>query len=840
MPLTIWNQESGYSFGSIEERTQFTQETGLVLPTTGSLSGVSFSIISGSLPPGLRLFGNKIIGTPFEVARPTEFKFCIRAKSSAGISDRTFLMNIGGSDEPAILTPPGDLPVGPNRLYFALDESYIDFQLTAVDFDTATGQKLTFFIEEDGGELPPGLTLSDTGKLSGFIEPAYAIRITDGNGTYDDGLFDGVAYDFGVRSSNGYDSFIYDQIFFDYSTPTNPPKRLNRNYEFVVSVSDGDTVAREKYRIFVVADNYLRADNTTLPSSTGLYSADGTFMRAAVWKTPEYLGVYRANNYITLMLDTYKVSETEIVIFSLDADTAWSANTIYRLGDKILYQGKTFFCQTAHTSSSSINLSYWKLQTLPPGVQFDIATAEVFGTVPYQPAITKRYSFSVTANTFSPNIRDTAVSTRIFSIDIIGEIDSTINWLTDSALGTVPANYVSNLQIQAETTVEGAQLVYSIESGRLPPGLTLNPDGEIVGKVNQYGDETKPGLTRFYEEPPTPSITEKIFTTFDGGDTTVDRSYTFVARARDQFEFSSITREFTIDVSTPNNKLYSNLTVRPFLPLDQRARFKSFVTNNIVFTPESIYRPNDPDFGIQTQLKMIAYAGIETTEAAKYISAMGLNHKKKRFKFGSINKAYAIYPGTNNVVYEVVYIEIIDPLEPNNLKLNSQIKNVVPDLRTVRVDSSNNTWSRDTDILNITSDPFGRRPDPRITIDQTDFNASDLTPTSIYPSSITNWQNDIKNWQDDSGNGLATERNYLPLWMRSIQPGTKRELGFTLAAPICFCKPGYADDIILNIKNNGFNFKQLDYTVDRYTIDAVAGYTNDKYLVFKTDRNTIT
>jgi hypothetical protein len=76
--------------------------------------------------------------------------------------------------------------------------------------------------------------------------------------------------------------------------------------------------------------------------------------------------------------------------------------------------------------------------------------------------------------------------------------------------------------------------------------------------------------------------------------------------------------------------------------------------------------------------------------------------------------------------------------------------------------------------------------------------------------------------------------------MRSIQPGTYKELGFVLAVPICYCKVGTSANILANIKNLApFDFKQLNYTVDRYIIDAVAGQTNDKYLVFRNDRITI-
>jgi sulfatase maturation enzyme AslB (radical SAM superfamily) len=41
------------------------------------------------------------------------------------------------------------------------------------------------------------------------------------------------------------------------------------------------------------------------------------------------------------------------------------------------------------------------------------------------------------------------------------------------------------------------------------------------------------------------------------------------------------------------------------------------------------------------------------------------------------------------------------------------------------------------------------------------------------------------------------------------------------------------------LKTNAFDFKLLDYTADRYIIDAVEGQTSDKYLVFKNDRITV-
>jgi hypothetical protein len=75
--------------------------------------------------------------------------------------------------------------------------------------------------------------------------------------------------------------------------------------------------------------------------------------------------------------------------------------------------------------------------------------------------------------------------------------------------------------------------------------------------------------------------------------------------------------------------------------------------------------------------------------------------------------------------------------------------------------------------------------------------------------------------------------------MRSIQPGDNQELGFVLAVPICYCKVGTSADILLNIQHSGFDFKQLDYTADRYIIDTVDDLSIDKYLIFRNDRITV-
>ena len=77
-----------------------------------------------------------------------------------------------------------------------------------------------------------------------------------------------------------------------------------------------------------------------------------------------------------------------------------------------------------------------------------------------------------------------------------------------------------------------------------------------------------------------------------------------------------------------------------------------------------------------------------------------------------------------------------------------------------------------------------------------------------------------------------TEQNFLPLWMSTAQTNSVEELGYVTAIPLCYCKPGTSAQILLNIQNNGFDFRQLDFEIDRYVIDNTTGNSNEQYIPF--------
>jgi hypothetical protein len=642
--MITWVTQTG-SLGIITERVTLE----IPLTATSDVGPVTYSLIAGRLPRGLRLTGNTIKGSPTEVRRFTESKFVVRASDGVDLEDRTFSLSVDGSDLPIWLTNEGFLNVGDNQAYFVLDNAYVNFQLEADDEDLNAGDTLEFYVVPQGGELPPGLTLSSTGLISGFTDPVFAVDYQENTtGAYDTSGFDIVPLDVSESRSNGFDTFLYDNTTYDYNEPSRAPRRLSRFYSFIVGVSDGVNEIRRLFRIWVVTEEFLQADNSILQVDTNLFQADNTGDRVPLWITESNLGRFRANNYVTIYLDVYDPPSLEGTI--------------------------TYFLLDTNPDSS--------VSTLPPGMELDTITGEIAGRVPYQAAITKTYQFTMQAVNFPTRLAsenytlvgdwsstttyvtnqavryqgfiyvclqehrnvvpvegpywDLGVSTtaKTFTVDIIGEIESAIEWVTGSDLGTIKPNQPSKLFVQANGLLYGGKVVYELAGGTLPPGLSLLSTGIILGKVKQFADSTSGGLTRFFDSN---GITTTFNTTFDGSDTSFDQKFTFTIKARDTANFAESTKQFFVSVIANNTKTFANLYVKAFQNKEKRLEWYDFITDSNIFRSSEVYRYGDPNFGVQPELKVLVFAGIESTDAALYVQAMGKNHYRKQLRFGQVN-----------------------------------------------------------------------------------------------------------------------------------------------------------------------------------------------------------
>jgi hypothetical protein len=158
-------------------------------------------------------------------------------------------------------------------------------------------------------------------------------------------------------------------------------------------------------------------------------------------------------------------------------------------------------------------------------------------------------------------------------------------------------------------------------------------------------------------------------------------------------------------------------------------------------------------------------------------------------------------PTTQEIIYETVYVEVVDEYEKNGKSINKVIE--LPDNLNSKVLVSYDSIRIDSNIPLI----------------------SDSDHQRIFPNSFKNMRSRIKAIGE-------RDREFLPLWMRSIQEQSFVETGYVKALVLCYVQPGKSSGVISRINSSGFDFKSIDFTADRYLIDILDGEIEDKYLAY--------
>jgi hypothetical protein len=269
MAQPVWITPAG-NLGVIPEGVFYQ----LNLEASNPDGGVVFSLIAGSLPEGIQLNANGAIvgvpvavarlqGVPLEVSQDVTSKFTVRAASldvPPRVRDRTFEITITGDDVPEFTTPAGSL----GTFY---DSDRLDIQIGYTDTDPAD----TVIVRLAGGELPGGITVSETGLISGYIEPAVNIDRLPG---YDLTPIYTLPYDFIVSA-------------------------ISKNYQFTLEVTDGRNSSLRTFEFFVYDRGSLTADNTVITADNTVVTADETTERRPfiINSEPSNLGTVRGDNY---------------------------------------------------------------------------------------------------------------------------------------------------------------------------------------------------------------------------------------------------------------------------------------------------------------------------------------------------------------------------------------------------------------------------------------------------------------------------------------------------------------------------------------------------------------
>jgi hypothetical protein len=407
-------------------------------------------------------------------------------------------------------------------------------------------------------------------------------------------------------------------------------------------------------------------------------------------------------------------------------------------------QGVTVYTVTSSTDSAT---------RIPDNLVLDPLKGVIHGNIPYQPAYVKNYELTVNATKYITTSSGAPLyvvtTTNTFTLAIKGEVESTIEWVTGTDLGSIETGITSELAVAARQINSDYTIKYQLASGTLPPGLALERDGSLSGRVNT-------------------------------GSTT--GTYTFSVTASDVYQLSAVQRTFTVTVIQLDNRVYTEVYMRPFLSRQKRDVYREFISNEFTFPPNMMYRYFDANFGVRHDLRITLEFGIEKINLRDYVPALRENFYRRRFYFGDVKTAVA-KDAHGKVLYELVYVDVADSLVNN---------------------------SGDSVSSMITYNHGGM----------------------YYPGSVANMRQRLQGLvlPDDQYIGI----NYfnLPRFMQTPQVGSYRPVEYISVIPLCYALPGQASKIVSRIRLSKFDFKLIDFEVDRLIVQSSADNNSAKYLMF--------
>lgn len=897
---------SGTNFGGLQENvryyvlnvltsTTFTisdhpDSTNVVTLTTatGYMTALFYEFlfyekIAGTLPDGIQLTANGTIagvpktivnvqGVPADVASDVTSKFVIRAytkKTVNGvqvvdrIADRTFTITVTGNNVPYFITPAGSIGT-----YY--DADYVNIQIDYNEGDAVD----TTLIRLISGELPPGVTVSSTGLLTGYIQPAPDETQSPG-------------YDLTPIATTPYDFVV---------------SAISKNYQFELEITDGKGVSSNirTFTIFVYNREDLTADDTIITADTTFITADVTPERAPFLLNfnPSNLGIVRSDNYYAYRFigQDYDADDVEYVISAdetailppgliLDKYTGWYYGYIQDQGvTEIEYsfyiqvRARSLVCTATSAATNLITCDTTTRADIYVGAEV-VFEGETFGgivagTTYYVASIISDTQFSI-STTFAGAVYPLSTATGEmlavpvdipssqlypFTLTITGAIEREVTWLTDAYLGSIENGSTSMFKVAA-VNAGGRELYYRLASGDynlLPQGLQLLPSGEIAGRVSFNTFAVDAGTTTF----------DKSGSTISGREeTTFDMTFTFTVNAYATDPEQPVYRVSSISVIDGGSG-YGTGNTAPIVSIAAPTGLNviSAQAGNVTVSVGAITEVDLVKLGYgyttaPTVTVTQGYGGV----GAELEAVMELAGEKEII---SVYKTFTIkLVRAYNKPYQNLFILAMPPQNDREL-LNSLLTNqtIFPTEFIYRPDDVNFGLSTRVDYQHA----FGLAPETldtyvsslyenhywknlvlgEIATAQALDDSGNVVYEVVYSKVIDNlvnaagqsvskivnlpypvylddstvvidvYPNSLINMRDQVIDVVGQISTKLPLWMTSKQTNG-RVLGFTPAWVICYTNPGRSAQVAYNINTYfGEQLNKIDFKVDRYELDT--------------------
>jgi len=516
-------------------------------------------------------------------------------------------------------------------------------------------------------------------------------------------------------------------VISGYITPNPDATVTLTTYSFTLRVSNGTSSDVRTFNLSIYTRALMTADNTHVTADNTFITADIAPVQPPIITTPVgSIGSTRSDNF-------YAFEFT-----GLD------------------FAGNAF--------------EFINTTALPPGLTLDPISGWMYGYVPFEGILSNEYSFDLIVREVDNPTNYS--ETYTFSLTINGPVNSDIVWLTPadaierarvpSSLGFIDNGATSTFYVEA-VNVSGISLQYQLLSGsdsRLPQGLQLLTSGHIAGRVSFDTFCLDGGTTTF-----------DVNLNTVNQPTTFDMVATFTVNAFSVNGLVNVNKTFSITVVRRYQEPFDNLYIQAMPPQNDRDLLAGLLQNPTIFPPALIYRGDDPNFGVARRVIYNHAYGLSAATLDDYVASLNLNHYWKNLVLGEIKTAQAL-DDAGNVIYEVVYSEVIDDLVNNDgTSVGKQV------------------------VL-----PFP-------------INANDSTEIdSVYPNSL-------QNMRDQVIDVVGQISNVLPRWMLSRQINGN-VLGFTPAWVIAYTNPGQSGQIAYNIATRfGTQLNLVDFKVDRYELD---------------------
>lgn len=819
---------------------------------------VFYKIISGKLPDGLSLTTSGLIyGTPTNVEEDSTQIFVVRAYDDVDeIRDRTFSLTITGDNAPTL----NSLPPQP-----VLDSIWTEIVIT-YNNPIPTNPVSIRVIQ---GELPPGLEINEFGLIRGYAEPPTTILnlgLVDTTATatttstniitclsttgfqknrpivFSGSVFGGIVSGktYYVKEVIGSTEFTVSEVqdgvvvilsnasgFMSVSLPNvSVGQPTIRQYSFTLELSSPLGNDLEIY--FITVTNQNLSQELGGPGK-GPYTRNPSILNTRPLTYNVEADTENYGYYVLPPLGYTKqigTTEDNQPIYSDIPGLTYSPTDFAYMGQFISDNFFSFHILGKNFDSGLFSPEYDQGMTyyysgLPSWLTGDPNTGWIYGNPNLDTNLISEFSFSVYVAKNGVPLDNAFAKSPVFNFRfrIANNIQGDIVWLTPADLGTIYNSTISFKKVLAESDIP-LQYRLSLDSGPLPSNLTLLDNGEITGMVAY-----QPGTTYLDKD------TEQTFTF------TVEAYSPSLSIVKSQKTFTlTVIQQYDI----PTDNLY--IKCAPSIP--DRILINSLLDNQTLIPDEMLFRKDDIYFGKAQSVVYQHAFGIFASNLDEYVEAIRKQHYWRNITLGEIKTAVA-KDENGNVIYEVVYSEVIDNLiNPEGLSVSYEV--IWP--RTINLNkgpwytSVTDIYTSYEYLYDVTMDTqlqglqIFTQLDIPILIEQGLANFY----TSLDPGRVRNlYPNSLPNMRQRVEEELGSNPNFrlLPSWMTSQQQDGNT-LGFTPAWVICYTKPGFAETIKNNIQTKWVDFlgnpirlNQINFKLDRFTVDKSLTYDYDKGVV---------